>query len=107
MQYIDDTYRVITETLVDCYRKIDWTNSGSKNAHDYFANRVKNASKQVHTLPAFISQLAKNCNVPGFEFEPDNLAELDKIREVVLKRLRTEFTYIALLVAKYNRESKP
>jgi prophage DNA circulation protein len=105
MEFPDEIYRQLAETLASCYRSVDWSKSGSKSAYDYFAARVRSAGHE-RTVPAAMDRLAKRCNVASFDMEPDAVAFLVANEREVLRRLRTESVYVALLAAKLAKEPK-
>ena len=105
MEFPDKIYEQLAETLASCYRSIDWSKSGQKSAYDYFAARVRSAGHE-RTVPAALDRLAKRCNLISFDMEPDGIAYLEANRFEVLRRLRTESVYVALLAAKLAKEKK-
>jgi prophage DNA circulation protein len=105
MEYPDRIYESMAEVLSSCYRSIDWSKAGQKSAYDYFAARVRSAGHE-RTVPAALDRLAKRCNVASFDMEPEAVAFLVSREREVLRRLRTESVYVALLAAKLAKEKK-
>ena len=105
MKYPDQIYENLADVLASCYQSIDWSKAGQKSAYDYFAARVRSAGHE-RTVPAAIDRLAKRCNVASFDVEPDAIAFLAANEREVLRRLRTESVYVALLAAKLAKEKK-
>lgn len=105
MEFPDEIYRQLAETLASCYRSVDWSKSGSKSAYDYFAARVRSAGHE-RTVPAALDRLAKRCSVASFEMDTGIVASLEANRSEVLRRLRAESIYVALLSAKLAKEQK-
>jgi hypothetical protein len=105
MEFPDEIYRQLAETLANCYRSIDWSRAGQKSAYDYFAARVGSAGHE-RTVPAAMDRLAKRCNLISFDMDTDGIAMLEANRFEVLRRLRTESVYVALLAAKLAKEKK-
>lgn len=103
MEFPDEIYRQLAETLASCYRSVDWSKSGSKSAYDYFTARVRSAGHE-RTVPAAMDRLAKRCNVASFDMEPEAIAFMVANEREVLRRLRTESIYVALLAAKFSKE---
>ena len=105
MEFPDEIYRQLAEALANCYRSIDWSKAGQKSAYDYFAARVRSAGHE-RTVPAALDRLAKRCNLVSFDMDTDSVAALEANRAEVLRRLRTESVYVALLAAKLAKERK-
>lgn len=105
MEFPDEIYEKMAESLAACYRSIDWSKAGQKSAYDYFAARVRSAGHE-RTVPAAMDRLAKRCNLVSFDMEPDAIAFLAANEREVLRRLRTESVYVALLAAKLTKEQK-
>jgi len=105
MDFPDRIYEQLAETLANCYKSIDWSKAGQKSAYDFFAARVRSAGHE-RTVPAALDRLAKRCNLGSFDMEPDAIASLEANRGEVLRRLRTESVYVALLAAKLAKEQK-
>jgi hypothetical protein len=51
-----------------------------------------------------MDRLAKRCNVASFDMEPEAIAFMVANEREVLRRLRTESIYVALLAAKFSKE---
>jgi len=105
MEYPDKIYESMAEVLASCYRSIDWSKAGQKSAYDYFSARVRSAGHE-RTVPSALDRLAKRCNVASFDMEPEAIAFLVANEREVLRRLRTESVYVALLAAKLSKERK-
>lgn len=105
MEFPDKIYENLAEVLASCYRSIDWSRAGQKSAYDYFAARVRSAGHE-RTVPSALDRLAKRCNLISFDMEPDAIVYLAENTPEVLRRLRTESVYVALLAAKLAKEKK-
>lgn len=105
VEFPDELYGKLAEVLSNCYRSIDWGKAGQKSAYDYFAARVRSAGHE-RTVPAALDRLAKRCNVASFDMEPDFVALLTTQEREVLRRMRSESVYVALLAAKLAKEKK-
>lgn len=105
MEFPDELYKQLAETLANCYRNIDWSKAGQKSSYDYFAARVRSAGHE-RTVPAALDRLAKRCNLVSFDMEPAAIAFLAANESEVMRRLRTESVYVALLAAKLAKEKK-
>jgi hypothetical protein len=105
MEFPDKIYESLAEVLASCYRSIDWSKTGQKSAYDYFSARVRSAGHE-RTVPAALDRLAKRCNLGSFDMGPDAIAYLEENRFEVLRRLRAESIYVALLAAKLAKETK-
>jgi|GEM_PF-1403042 len=101
----DDLYAAMTEVMAACYRSIDWSKAGQKSAYDYFASRVR-SSGYAPTVPAALERLARRCNVISFDLDLPRVRLLDSERREVLRRMRDESVYVALLAAKRAKELK-
>jgi len=112
MEFPDEIYRKLAETLANCYRSIDWKKAGAKSAYDFMAGRIRIGGHE-RTVAAALETIAAKCplqarggTATAFEYDPDLLLDLEKETPEVLRRMRNESIYIALLVAKLAKEKK-
>jgi prophage DNA circulation protein len=105
MEFPDDIYGAMATVMASCYRSIDWSKAGQKSAYDYFAARVRSAGHE-RTVPAAMDRLAKRCRVMSFLQDMDAMALMQANSTEVLRRMRNESIYVALLAAKLAKEQK-
>lgn len=112
MEYRDKLDELLATVLASCYRSIDWKKAGAKSAYDFMAGRIRIGGRE-RTIAAALELIARKCplqarggNATAFEYDPAILPELEKSAPEVLRRMRSESIYIALLAANLAKEQK-
>ena len=112
MEFRDKIDESLATILSSCYRSIDWKKAGAKSAYDFMASRIRIGGHE-RTIASALDTIAAKCplqarggNATAWEYDPGLLVELEANRAEVLRRMRNESIYIALLAAKLAKEKK-
>jgi len=110
LEFRDKIDESLATILSSCYRSIDWKKAGAKSAYDFMAGRIRIGGHE-RTIAAALETMAAKCplqahasTATAFEYDPELLLGLDTAE--VLRRMRNESIYLALLAAKLAKEKK-
>lgn len=105
--YLDEQYEKLVRVLADARNSINWNQIDSRRGYEFFASRIKSASRQP-TFRRAIEVLGRKIGTRCISTDPALIAELDseKNRDLTLERMREESMYLALLAAEFNKQKR-